>query len=353
MQSFLMKGNEALSEAAIHAGCRYFFGYPITPQTEVAAYMANRMSQVGGTYLQAESEIASINMVLGAAATGVRVMTSSSSPGISLMSEGISYLAGMDLPCLIVNVQRGGPGLGGIQPSQSDYYQATKALGHGDFHLLVYAPSSIQEIVDLVERAFDRSDKYRVPAMILADGSLGQMMEPVKFPDKIKEPGDLPQKEWAANGTKEKRKPNILNSLILKPAVLEKSNFERFERYEKIKQDEKLYENYMTDDAEIVLVAYGTTARIVKTVVKEARSMGIKAGLFRPITLWPYPSEELANLTKTANKFLCVEMNMGQMVDDIRLSVGSDNTVDFYGRAGGMVPRPKEIMEKIQQMMNN
>lgn len=341
-----MKGNEALAEAAIQSGCRHFFGYPITPQTEVAAYMSKRMPKIGGTYLQAESEVAAINMVLGAASAGVRVMTSSSSPGISLKTEGISYIAGSDLPCLIINVQRGGPGLGGIQPSQADYWQATRAAGHGDFHVLVFAPSTVQEMVDLVFTAYDKADEYRMPAMILADGMLGQMMEPVEFPQK--EVTGQTEKPWAANGHKDKREHNVINSLYLDPNALEQTVFDRFERYEKIKEKEALAEEYLVDDAEIVLVGFGATARIVKSAVNAARELGIKAGMIRPITLWPFPEKNIKAAAKTTKAFLSVEMNMGQMVDDVKLAVNGEKPVYFYGRTGGIIPSPAQVLEEIK-----
>lgn len=348
MERNLMKGNEALAEAAIRAGCKCFFGYPITPQTELAAYMAKRMNKAGGVFLQAESEIAAINMVLGAASTGVRAMTSSSSPGISLKSEGISYIAGSDLPAVIINVQRGGPGLGGIQPSQADYWQATKALGHGDFHLLIFAPASVQEMVDMVVKAFDKADEYRMPAMILADGLLGQMMEPVSFPEISTTPTD--KSSWAADGHKNKREHHIINSLYLKPDELENSVKERFERYEKIKASETDAELYLTEDCDILLCAFGATARVVKSAVNEARANGIKAGLFRPKTLWPFPVNELNEAAKNAKKLLSVEMSMGQMIDDIKLAINCSKPVEFYGRTGGIIPNPAEILAEIKKV---
>lgn len=347
-QRVLMKGNEALAEAAIRAGCRHFFGYPITPQTEVAAYMSRRMPKIGGTYLQAESEIAAANMVLGAASAGVRAMTSSSSPGISLKTEAISYMVGSDLPCLIINVQRGGPGLGGIQPSQADYWQATRALGHGDMHVLVFAPNTVQEMVDTVFLAFDLADKYRIPAMMLADGMLGQMMEPVVFPEK--EITELPEKPWATNGHQDKREHNVVNSLYIQPSALEKTVLERFERYEKIKATEAREEEYLTEDADFVLVAYGATSRIAKTAVNKLRAKGVKAGLIRPITVWPFPTKAIDKACGTAKAFLCVEMSMGQMVDDVRLVVEGRKPVDFFGRTGGIVPSPDEIVQKVLSM---
>ena len=345
----LMKGNEAIAEAAIRSGCKCFFGYPITPQTEISAYMAKRMPKVGGVYLQAESEVAAINMVYGCSGSGVRCMTSSSSPGIALKAEGISYIAGADLPCVIINVQRGGPGLGGIQPSQSDYWFMTRALGHGDFHALVFAPASVQEMVDTVCQAFDLADKYRVPTVILADGLLGQMMEPVTFPEDF----DLnknTEKPWAANGHENKRKHNIINSLHLEPDVLEKENIKRFERYEIIKANETQAVTELTDDAEILVVAYGSVARIAKSAVDSARKEGIKAGLFRPVTLWPYPEKELLQAAKNVKKVLVVEMSMGQMVEDVRIALKSSLPIEFYGRTGGVVPTPAEVLEKLKEM---
>lgn len=343
-----MKGNEAIAEAAIRSGCRHYFGYPITPQTEIAEYMAKRMPKVGGLCLQAESEIAAINMVLGASASGVRAMTSSSSPGISLKGEGISYLVGCDLPCLILNIQRGGPGLGGIQPAQSDYYQAVKSIGHGDQHLIVLAPSSIQEMASLTSAAFSLGDKYRTPVMILADGALGQMMEPVDF-DGI-DCEEIPEKPWAACGHEGKRKKNIINSLFIEPGDLEKVVIERFRRYAEIEKNETLYEKYMTDDAEICLVAYGITSRICKTAVKLARNKGIAAGLLRPVTLWPYPKAALAEIAEHAGRFLVVELNMGQMIDDVKIAVNCKKPVDFFGRTGGMMPTPEDILKQIAKL---
>ena len=346
-EKVLMKGNEALAESAIRAGCKFFFGYPITPQTELAAYMAKSMPKVGGTYLQAESEVAAINMVYGAAAAGARVMTSSSSPGISLKGEGVSYMAGADLPGVIINIERGGPGLGSIQPSQSDYWQATRALGHGDFHILVFAPSTVQEMADLVYYAFDAADEYRMPAMILGDGMLGQMMEPVVLPEpKLK----LPEKPWATTGHGHKRPHNVANSLYLTAEELERLNFERFARYETVKENEQRAESYLCDDAEIVVVAFGASARIARSAVRQARDEGIKAGLLRPITLWPFPTRALRETLGTAKQYLSVEMNMGQMIDDVRLALDGAAPVDFYGRTGGVIPTPVEVLEKIRTM---
>ena len=343
-EKVLMKGNEAIAEAAIRAGCRHYFGYPITPQTEIAAYMAKRMPKIGGTFLQAESEIAAINMVYGVAGAGFRVMTSSSSPGVSLKQEGISYIAGSDLPALIVNVQRGGPGLGGIQPSQSDYFQATKGGGHGDYHLIVLAPASVQEMADLTVKAFDLSDKYRIPAMLLADGTMGQMMEPVSL-EGITE--HKVEKPWAVTGTQMKRKHNIINSLYLKPEELEKINFARYERYAEVEKNEPMWEEYMMEDAEYCVVAYGIAARVSKNAVTAARANGVKVGLIRPITLWPFPTEALAAAAKKVKAFVSVELSMGQMIEDIRLATGCSRPVTLCNRAGGMIPDPEQVFEAI------
>ncbi|CDC10401.1 pyruvate flavodoxin/ferredoxin oxidoreductase thiamine diP-binding domain protein [Clostridium sp. CAG:413] len=343
-EKVLMKGNEAIAEAAIRAGCRHYFGYPITPQTEIAAYMAKRMPKIGGTFLQAESEIAAINMVYGVAGAGFRVMTSSSSPGVSLKQEGISYIAGSDLPALIVNVQRGGPGLGGIQPSQSDYFQATKGGGHGDYHLIVLAPASVQEMADLTVKAFDLSDKYRIPAMLLADGTMGQMMEPVSL-EGITE--HKVEKPWAVTGTQMKRKHNIINSLYLKPEELEKINFARYERYAEVEKNEPMWEEYMMEDAEYCVVAYGIAARVSKNAVTAARANGVKVGLIRPITLWPFPTEALAAAAKKVKAFVSVELSMGQMIEDIRLATGCSRPVTLCNRAGGMIPDPEQVLEAI------
>ena len=349
MERSLMKGNEALAEAAIRAGCKCFFGYPITPQTELAAYMAKRMEKAGGVFLQAESEIAAVNMVLGAASTGVRAMTSSSSPGVSLKAEGISYMACSDLPAVIINVQRGGPGLGSIQPAQSDYYQATHAMGHGDFHILVFAPCSVQEMVDTVMKAFDKADEYRIPAMILADGLLGQMMEPVTFPPARE---TLPDKsDWAACGHGNKRPHHIINSLYLDAPLLEKNVKERFERYAIIEEHETDAELYQCDDAELVVTAYGASARVAKSAVMTARKQGLKVGLFRPKTLWPFPKKELNQAIAHASQLLCVEMSMGQMIDDVRLAINCSRPVAFFGRTGGVIPTPAEVLAEIKKLM--
>ena len=342
----LMKGNEAIAEAAIRAGCRHYFGYPITPQTEIAAYMAKKMPKIGGVFLQAESEIASINMVYGAAAAGMRVMTSSSSPGISLKSEGLSYIAGSDVPAFVVNVQRGGPGLGGIQPSQSDYFQATKGGGHGDYRMIVLAPASVQEMASLTVKGFNLADKYRMTAMILADGTIGQMMEPISFEDAEIENYEKP---WALTGTKMERTHNIVNSLYLKPDELERTNFERFARYKTIEENEVLYEEYMMDGAEVCVVAFGIAARVAKNAVAAARSEGIQAGLIRPITLWPFPKAPLRRAAGQVKAFVSVELSMGQMIEDIRLATECTRPVSLCNRTGGMIPSPGQVLESIRE----
>ena len=342
----LMKGNEAIAEAAIQAGCRHYFGYPLTPQTEVAAYMAKRMPKFGGIFLQAESEIAAINMVYGTASTGHRVMTSSSSPGISLKAEGLSYMAGSDLPALVINVQRGGPGLGGIQPSQSDYFQATRGAGHGDFHMLVLAPASVQEMADLTIKGFDLADKYRMTCMILADGTLGQMMEPVEI--KVPEKHEF-DKSWAVTGTEGKRDHNIINSLSLDPHELEKFNFERFERYKAIEENEAMAEEYMMDDAQICVVAFGIAARVAKNAINEARRQGVKVGLIRPITLWPFPKKVLRSAAEKCESFISVELNMGQMIEDVRAAIEYKRPVTLCNRAGGVIPSVAEVYAQIME----
>jgi 2-oxoglutarate ferredoxin oxidoreductase subunit alpha len=343
-----MKGNEALAEAALRAGCRNFFGYPITPQTELAAYMAKRMPKAGGNYLQAESEVAAINMVYGAAAAGARVMTSSSSPGVSLKSEGISYLIGADLPAVIINVQRGGPGLGGIQPSQADYWMATRATGHGDGHVIVFAPSTVQEMADLVAKAFDLADRYRVPVMILADGLLGQMMEPVVLPDPI-DTAEIPAKDWAANGHKGLRPHNTISSLFLVAQQLEDSVLARHDRYQLIKEVEQMAQEEQVEDAEVVVVAYGAAARVCRSAMHKAREEGIRAGLIRPITLWPFPTDSIVRALGPGRAFLSVEFSTGQMVEDVRLAVEGRAPVSFFGHTGGVVPTPDEVLGAIRR----
>ena len=345
-QKVLMKGNEAIAEAAIRAGCRHYFGYPITPQTEIAAYMAKKMPKIGGVFLQAESEIASINMVYGAAAAGLRVMTSSSSPGISLKSEGLSYIAGSDIPALVVNVQRGGPGLGGIQPSQSDYFQATKGGGHGDYRMIVLAPASVQEMASLTIKGFNLADKYRMASMILADGTIGQMMEPISFEDAEVE---TYEKSWALTGTNGERKHNIVNSLYLKADELEVKNFERFERYKLIEENEPMWEEYMMEDAELCVVAFGIASRVAKNAVAAAREEGIKVGMIRPITLWPFPTKALAAAADKVKGFISVELSMGQMIEDVRLATGCKKPVSLCNRCGGMIPSPDEVLDSIRK----
>ncbi len=345
-EKVLMKGNEAIAEAAIRSGCMHYFGYPITPQTEIAAYMAKRMPKIGGVFLQAESEVAAINMVIGVSAAGKRVMTSSSSPGVSLKSEGISYLAGCDLPALVINVQRGGPGLGGIQPSQADYFQSTKGGGHGDYHNIVLAPASVQEMADMTVKGLELADKYRMVAMLLADGTMGQMMEPVSL--------DIPEqkvydKPWAATGTKMERKHNIINSLSLIPEELEQQNFARYEKYKLIEENEVMYEEYMMDDAEICVVAYGIAARVSKNAIVAAREAGIKVGMIRPITLWPFPKAVLAKAADKVNAFVSVEMSMGQMIEDVELAIRCKKPVLLCNRAGGMIPTPEQVLESIKK----
>lgn len=345
-EKVLMKGNEAIAEGAIIAGCRHYFGYPITPQTEIAAYMAKRMPKIGGTFLQAESEIAAINMVYGVAAAGKRVMTSSSSPGISLKGEGLSYLAGCDLPALVVNVERGGPGLGGIQPSQSDYFLATRSGGHGDFRMIVLAPASVQEMASLTIRGFDLADKYRMTSMILADGTMGQMMEPVDLDFEIGETYDKP---WAARGTDMKREHNIINSLSLVPEELEELNFKRFEKYAEVEKNETMWEEYLMDDAEICVVSFGITARISKNAVDAARSQGIRVGMIRPITLWPFPKLPFKNAVSHIKEFISVEMSMGQMIEDVRLATECRRPVTLCNRVGGMIPSPEQVLVSIAE----
>ena len=344
----LMKGNEAIAEAAIRAGCRYFFGYPITPQSELPAYLARKFPEVGGTFLQAESEVAASNMIYGAAGAGARVLTSSSSPGISLKAEGISYIAGAELPAVIINIMRGGPGLGSIQPAQSDYFQATKGMAHGDFRLTVLAPSSVQEAVDLTMLAFEIADKYRNPVLLVGDGIIGQMMEPVEFPEPV-DPDKLPKKEWATDGAKG-REPNVINSLALEPEDLEDHNMVLKAKYDKMKEEEVRYEELHTDDADTIIVAYGTTARIASSAIDMARKEGYKVGMIRPITLFPFPTDIINETADRVDNFLAVEMSTGQMVEDVRLAVNGKKPVHFYGRTGGVVPSPEEIVKEIEKI---
>ena len=342
-----MCGNEALAEAAVIAGVDAYFGYPITPQNEITAYMSRRMPEEGRVFVQSESELAAINMVFGASATGKRAMTTSSSPGISLMQEGISYLAGAELPAVVVNVMRGGPGLGNIAPSQGDYFQATRGGGHGDYRTIVLGPSSVQELVDCMPLAFDLADQYRMTVVVLADGILGQMMEPVVFERKPSR--KLPTKDWALTGA-DGREQNIVRSLWLPEGSLEKHNYKLQEKCRRVEKNEVLCEQFAVDDAEIVVVAYGIAARIVRSAVNKARQEGIKAGWIRPITLWPFPTEQISKAAEEFRIFLTVEMSLGQMLDDVKLAVAGKAPVVFYGRPGGGIPTVQQILEKIRQL---
>ena len=349
MAKILMKGNEAFGRAAIQAGCHYFFGYPITPQSELPEYLSRELPKVGGAFVQAESEVAAINMVYGAGGSGTRVMTSSSSPGVALKQEGITYCAGAEVPCVVLNVMRGGPGLGTIQPSQSDYYMATKGGGNGDYRTPVFAPASVQEAVDMIIEAFDVADLYRTPVMVLADGMIGQMMEPVDF-DKERKTREIPQKTWATTGTKGQRKPNVINSLYLQSEELEQHNLKLEKKYKAIEENEVQYEMYHTEDAELVFVADGTVSRIVKTTVDQLREEGYKVGLIRPKTLWPFPKEAFKQIPNAKN-LLVVEMSLGQMIDDVKLASECKLPVEFYGRSGGMIPSPAAIGQKAKEII--
>ena len=345
-KKILMKGNEAIGEAAILAGCTHYFGYPITPQNEIPAYMAKRLPQVGGTFLQAESEIASISMVMGASASGARVMTSSSSPGIALKQEGISYMSGAELPAVVVNMMRGGPGLGNIAGAQGDYFQATRGGGNGDYRTLVFAPGNVQELADYTIKAFELADKYRMIAMILGDGFLGQMAEGFELPEKVE---NIPsKKDWILNGAKG-REARTIASLRLKPdEVLEIHNNNLAKKYKTISENETIYDTYMMDDAEVLIVAYGTSSRVCRKAIRRLRESGVKAGMFRPVTVWPFPYKELEEAAKGMKKVLAVEMSLGQMVEDVYMSAGKFVDVDFYGRAGGMLPQVEKIIEKVK-----
>lgn len=349
----MMKGNEAIAEGAIRAGCRFFFGYPITPQNEIPEYMSKRMPEVGGTFIQAESEVSAINMVYGAAGAGARAMTSSSSPGVSLKMEGISYIAGAELPCVIVNVSRGGPGLGGLTPSQADYFQATKGGGHGDYRLVVFAPSSVQEIIDLMYEAFVTADKYRTPAMVLADGLLGQMMEPVT----LTAVSDLqiPSKPWATTGQAPGKPLSLINSLGLLGEELERINIRIQQKYQEIEAHEIRFAEEDVATADLIVVAYGTSARVAKSALAKAKAQGKKVGLFRPITLWPFPAQRLSELAKAGKRFLVVEMSAGQMVEDVKLAAaaGSQSSVDFFGKLNGGIPTVNEVLDAILKNFEN
>lgn len=347
MAKILMKGNEAIALAAIKGGVDAFYGYPITPQNEVPEYLSKHLLDAGKVFLQAESEVAAINMVYGAAGAGKRVMTSSSSPGIALKQEGISYIAAAELPCLIVSVMRGGPGLGGIQPSQGDYYQATRGGGNGDYNLIVYAPESIQETIDVIKGSFDTADYYRNPVLVLVDGLIGQMMESVDFDRPVKE-RFLPEKDWAVNGTRNHPgRRNVANSLYLNPALLEKHNIHLFEKYDIIKKNETQYEMINMDNPDYVIVAYGTMARICRSAIEMLAKQGINVGMIRPITLWPYPDKAFDKIPAKTKGILCCELSMGQMLDDVLISNNGRHKVGFFGRAGGMLPDPEEIVDAI------
>lgn len=348
-EKILMKGNEVIAEAALRAGCKHYFGYPITPQTEIAHYFAKKMPQYGGTFIQAESEIAAMNMVYGAAGAGARVMTSSSSPGISLKQEAISYSACAELPAVIVNIVRCGPGLGGILAAQCDYFQAVKGGGHGDYKLVVFAPSSVQEMYDLTVDAFNIADKYRTLCMVMGDGMLGQMMEAVEFRD-VEEKIEA-DKSWAVSGTRMERDHNVITSIYIEPEQLEKHNLKLQAKYAEIMKNETRVEAYNCDGADIIVTAFGTVARIIKNVIKLAEKDGIKVGLIRPITLWPFPTETIEKYVEVPKVFLSVEMNAGQMVEDVRLSVNGKKPVHFYGRMGGMIPTQKEVLDKIKEIL--
>ncbi len=348
MPKQLLKGNVAFAEAAIRAGCEAYFGYPITPQTELLEHMSKRMVELGRTFLQAESEVAAINMVYGAAAAGVRVMTSSSSPGISLMQEGFSYIAGSEVPAVIVDVMRGGPGLGNIQPSQGDYNQVTKSAGHGDFHAIVLAPSTVQEAIDLMGVAFDLADQYRTLVIVAADGAIGQMMEPAELPPMRPLPERRP--EWALTGASS-RERNIVNSLYLGATKLETLNQRLQEKLERIKANEIRYEADGVEDADLVIVAFGTAARVAQTAVQSMRRDGLRVGLFRPITLWPFPERQLKAIAAQSKGFLVAEMNAGQMLQDVRAVTGSDFPVRFFGRMGGVIPMPEEIEQEARDFL--
>ncbi len=342
---FFMKGNEAIAEASIQAGCRFYAGYPITPQNEIPEYMARRMPEIGGVFIQAESEIASINMVYGASAAGVRAMTSSSSPGSSLMQETISFLAGAELPAVIVNIQRGGPGLGNITASQGDYYQAVKGGGHGDYRCIVFSPFNVQEMWDLTMRAFDKADEYRTQVIILSDGVIGQMMEPFEQTRYVRP--RLPKKNWALNGCKD-RAPRVIRSLCMGQGELEQRNRELSHKYELIKKREVMFDEYDVEDAELVVVAFGVAARIALSSIRDLRKEGNKVGLFRPVTLFPFPEKRISELAGGVKRLMIVEMNSGQMADDVRLAVNGKCNVAFYGRAGGVVFTPEELYKKIK-----
>ena len=350
MAKVMMKGNEAMGLASIKAGCKAFFGYPITPQNEIPEYLSKNMRKYGGVFLQAESEVAAINMVYGAAGAGARVLTSSSSPGIALKQEGITYLAGAELPAVIINVMRGGPGLGGIQPSQADYKQVTRGGGNGDYYTYAFAPENLQETVNVIKEAFDIADYYRTPVMVAVDGLIGQMMEPVDLDVEVSK-RELPEKTWATVGTGGKRGPNKIASLFLDPAKLEEHSLKLKEKYDHMRENEQRYELVNMDNAELVLVAYGTMARICRSAIETLAQEGINIGLIRPITIWPYPEKAFAEIPESVKGILVCELSAGQMVDDVKIANNGKLPIDFFGRTGGMVPEPFEIVNAIKKML--
>ena len=352
MSKVLMKGNEAIAEAAVQSGCIHYFAYPITPQTEIAEYMSRRLPEVGGIFLQAESELGASNMIFGAASSGKRVFTSSSSPGIALMSEALSYITAAELPCVFINIMRNGPGLGGILPSQGDYWQATRGGGHGDYHLIVLAPSSVQEAVELMMMAFDIADKYRNPVMIVGDGLIGQMMEPVDF-SSVRRSEPVDHSSWATTGAKGREK-HIIKTLYLNSSDAEALNQKLYRKYQEVEANERRCEFYnLEKEPELVIAAFGTTARVCKSAIDELKTEGIEVGLFRPISLYPFPAPELEELSKKkfVKQFLCVEMSLGQMIEDVRLATHDIKPIHFYGRQGGIVPAPEEVAEQVKKLL--
>lgn len=350
MAKKMMKGNEAMAKAALEGGADAFFGYPITPQSELPEYLAREAHKYNCVFLQAESEVAAINMVYGAAGAGARVLTSSSSPGIALKQEGITYLAGSELPAVIINVMRGGPGLGGIQPSQADYKQVTRGGGNGDYYVIAYAPETLQETVNIIKEAFDVADQYRNPVMIAVDGMIGQMMEPVDFDIAVPK-RELPEKTWATRGSSKGRAKNVINSLALDPYDLERHSWELYEKYKKIKENEQRYEFINMDGAEIVIVAFGSSSRICRTSIELLEEEGIKCGMLRPISIWPFPEKAFAEIPESVKGFMVVEMNTGQMIDDVKIANNGKLPVGFFGRTGGVVPEPEEIVEAVKNML--
>lgn len=346
----MMKGNEAMAMAAIKGGCKAFFGYPITPQNEIPEYLSKVLHEHGGVFIQAESEVAAINMVYGAAGAGARVLTSSSSPGIALKQEGITYIAGSELPCVIINVMRGGPGLGGIQPSQADYKQITRGGGNGDYYVIAYSPENLQETVNIIKQAFDIADYYRNPVMIAVDGMIGQMMEPVDLEQEVSK-RELEEKTWATTGTKGLRKPNVISSLFLDAAKLEKHALKLKAKYDMIRENEQRYELVNMENAEIAIVAYGTMSRICRSAIETLKQEGINVGILRPITIWPYPEKAFKELPESVKGLLVCEMSTGQMLDDVKIANNGRLPVEFYGRTGGMVPSPEEVVQAVKKML--